>query len=660
MNENQTTYPTGAQDEEEIDLVALMMTLLHKLKPILLTAVVCAVIAGGLAGVKILRGGAVSAEDQVAYEEALAEYQQKEKDYESAVQQYELTAKSNEDAQSSVQEALKQAQDYAEKSLLKNLDVYNVWTAQADLYIDSGYKIQPGSAYQNVDPTGALLAAYQKQLVSGDSMNAAADAVGVDVRYLKGVVTVELSQNDSGEYNGVMTLQAYAADQQTAEKILNALLGRLDLIHDKAAAAVCSHSVRVIDQSVTQGVSTELRALQQTSNEDVQNLQSQLVELQSARQALDDNLASAKSTWESAEEPALGGGAASSVAKYLLIGFLLGGVLACGVVVVKFLLDGMVYSASELNRSTGLPVLGALASDRTKKAGKLDAKLYQMEGRPDGSADAEMLCLMAQTIRSRAPEAKNILVTGDLPADQLEALAAFSGKTLELMGQEIEANVGRPQVSYKETITKAAQVDTRYARQTGGKGQFAHVKLTIEPNEPGKGYECVNAIVGGAIPKEYIPAIDNGIQGAMKSGVLAGYHVVDVKVTLWDGSYHEVDSSEMAFSIAGSMAFKDAMKKCDPVIMEPIMKVNVIVPDEYMGNVIGDLNSRRGQINNQESEGGTARVTALVPLSEMFGYATDLRSKTQGRGQYSMEPDEYQQVPKSVADKIMADRAHKA
>ena len=181
MNENQTTYPTGAQDEEEIDLVALMVTLLHKLKPILLTAVVCAVIAGGLAGVKILRGGAVSAEDQVAYKEALAEYQQKEKDYEFAVQQYELTAKSNEDAQSSVQEALKQAQDYAEKSLLKNLDVYNVWTAQADLYIDSGYKIQPGSAYQNVDPTGALLAVYQKQLVSGDSMNAAADAVGVDV-----------------------------------------------------------------------------------------------------------------------------------------------------------------------------------------------------------------------------------------------------------------------------------------------------------------------------------------------------------------------------------------------------------------------------------------------------------------------------------------------
>ena len=223
---------------------------------------------------------------------------------------------------------------------------------------------------------------------------------------------------------------------------------------------------------------------------------------------------------------------------------------------------------------------------------------------------------------------------------------------------KVEANVGAPQVAYRETIRKEANQETKYARQSGGKGQYGHVKIKVEPN-PGKGYEFVNGVVGGAIPKEYIPAVDNGIQGAMKSGVLAGYPVVDVKVTLWDGSYHEVDSSEMAFSIAGSMAFKEAMKKCDPVIMEPIMKVNVIVPDEYMGNVIGDLNSRRGQITNQESQDGTARVTAMVPLSEMFGYATDLRSKTQGRGQYSMEPDEYQQVPKSVADKIMAERAHK-
>ena len=221
---------------------------------------------------------------------------------------------------------------------------------------------------------------------------------------------------------------------------------------------------------------------------------------------------------------------------------------------------------------------------------------------------------------------------------------------------KVEANVGAPQVAYRETIRKAANQETKYARQSGGKGQYGHVKIKLEPN-PGQGYEFVNGIVGGAIPKEYIPAVDQGIQGAMKAGVLAGYPVVDCKVTLWDGSYHEVDSSEMAFSIAGSMAFKEAMKKCDPVIMEPIMKVDVIVPDEYMGNVIGDLNSRRGQIQNQESQDGTARVTAQVPLSEMFGYATDLRSKTQGRGQYSMEPADYQQVPKSVADKIMTERA---
>ena len=220
---------------------------------------------------------------------------------------------------------------------------------------------------------------------------------------------------------------------------------------------------------------------------------------------------------------------------------------------------------------------------------------------------------------------------------------------------KVEANVGAPQVAYRETIRKDANQETKYARQSGGKGQYGHVKIKIEPN-PGKGYEFVNGIVGGAIPKEYIPAVDNGIQGAMKSGILAGYPVVDVKVTLWDGSYHEVDSSEMAFSIAGSMAFKDAMKKADPVIMEPIMKVDVVVPDEYMGNVIGDLNSRRGAIQNQESTDGTARVTAMVPLSEMFGYATDLRSKTQGRGQYVMEPSHYEPVPKNIADQIIAGR----
>ncbi len=223
---------------------------------------------------------------------------------------------------------------------------------------------------------------------------------------------------------------------------------------------------------------------------------------------------------------------------------------------------------------------------------------------------------------------------------------------------KVEANIGKPQVAYKETIRSTASVDEKYARQSGGKGQYGHVKINVEPNS-GKGYEFVNSIVGGAIPKEYIPAVDQGIQGAMLSGVLAGYNVVDVKVELYDGSYHEVDSSEMAFKIAGSMAFKEAMKKADPVLLEPIMKVTVIVPEEYMGDVIGDLNSRRGMIQGMEAENGAQRINAHVPLSEMFGYATDMRSKTQGRGQYVMEPDSYAEVPKNIAEKIMSERAKK-
>ena len=221
---------------------------------------------------------------------------------------------------------------------------------------------------------------------------------------------------------------------------------------------------------------------------------------------------------------------------------------------------------------------------------------------------------------------------------------------------KVEANVGAPQVAYKETIKKSVEQDTKYARQSGGKGQYGHVKIRVEPNESGKGYEFVNEVVGGAVPKEYIPAVDAGIQGAMLSGVVAGYPVVDVKVTLYDGSYHEVDSSEMAFKIAGSMAFKEACQKADPTLMEPIMKVSVIVPDEYLGNVIGDLNSRRGQIQGQENRSGAVQVDALVPLGEMFGYATDLRSRTQGRGQYSMEPHSYLEIPKSIREKIIDQR----
>ena len=225
---------------------------------------------------------------------------------------------------------------------------------------------------------------------------------------------------------------------------------------------------------------------------------------------------------------------------------------------------------------------------------------------------------------------------------------------------KVEANVGAPQVAYKETITKAVDQDTKYARQSGGKGQYGHVKIHVEPNESGKGYEFVNALVGGAIPKEYVPAIDAGIQGAMLSGVLAGYPVVDVKVTLYDGSYHEVDSSELAFKIAGSMAFKEACQKAGPTLLEPIMKVCVIVPDEYMGDVIGDLNSRRGQIQGFEARSGAQQIDAFVPLAEMFGYATDLRSCTQGRGQYTMEPAHYIEIPKNIQEKIINQRTNRA
>ena len=224
---------------------------------------------------------------------------------------------------------------------------------------------------------------------------------------------------------------------------------------------------------------------------------------------------------------------------------------------------------------------------------------------------------------------------------------------------KVEANVGAPQVAYKETIKQSVKQDTKYARQSGGKGQYGHVVITVEPNEPGKGYEFLNEITGGVIPKEFIPAVDAGIQGAMQAGVMAGYPVVDVKVHLTFGSYHEVDSSEMAFKIAGSMAFKDACRKANACLLEPIMKVSVIAPEEYLGNVIGDLTSRRGQILGQEARPGAQQIDALVPLSEMFGYATDLRSRTQGRGQYTMEPHSYVEIPKNIAEKIVAQRGRK-
>ena len=432
MDENQMTrVSAAAESEEEIDLLALMFTLLHKVKPILLTAVVCAVLFGGVTGVRAAKGGSTSAEDQKAYEEALDEYEQKKADYEFEQKQYEQSTANNQQMQKQAQETLEQAQDYAENSLLGQLNAYNVWTAQADVYVDAA----------DAKLVSALLTAYSNQLTSGEALEQAAKAVNLQARYLTGVITAEpqTSGTENISYSGILTLRAYAADQVRAQAMLDALLGQLNSLHDSISAAVGSHDVRVVGTGTSQGVSMELRAAQQENNEDVQTLQSQLVELQSAQKTLDDNLASAKSDWENAEEPTPAGSSGSSVMKYLLLGFVLGGVLACGVVVVKFLMAGFVYSASELARTTGLPVLGALASDRTKKAKGLDARLNRLENRPDGSTDAEMLCLMAQTIRSRAPEAKNILVTGDLPADQLSALAAALQATEALRGQTVTA-----------------------------------------------------------------------------------------------------------------------------------------------------------------------------------------------------------------------------
>jgi elongation factor G len=274
---------------------------------------------------------------------------------------------------------------------------------------------------------------------------------------------------------------------------------------------------------------------------------------------------------------------------------------------------------------------------------------------PKSKADEEKLSKalssLAQedpTFRVRTNEETNQTIIAGMGELHLEILVDRMKREFK-----VEANVGRPQVAYRETIEKVAEAEEKYVRQTGGRGQYGHVVLTVEPQEPGKGYEFVNKIVGGVIPREYIPAVDKGIKEAMTSGVLAGYPVVDLKVNLIDGSFHEVDSSEMAFKIAGSIAFKAACKKAVPVILEPIMKAEVVVPEEYMGDVIGDLNSRRGKISNMESKNKVQHIKANVPLSEMFGYSTSLRSLTQGRGNYSMEPSHYEEVPKQIADKIL-------
>lgn len=414
MDENRMVTAPAAGSEEEIDLMSLLVVLLHRVVPIVLTAVVCTALFGGAAVLKAKQAAASA--DDAEYEQAVADYLAEKADYEFALDQYDEQIESNRKALLQVQDALEQAQAHRENALLTELNAYDVWTAQADLYVGGNT---------------AALAAYRSGLLTGDSLQQAADAAGLTGKDLTGAVLAELAQDGS-----VLTLRACAADQARAEALLDALLARVNALHGDIAAAVGSHEVQVLGQSVSKGMSEALLASQQAEREELQNLQEQLSTLLENRQALDENLASIKKSWNSLSAPAR---SSVSVPKYAAIGFVLGGVLACGIVVVKFLMSGLVYSASELARTTGLPVLGALASDCTKQASGLDAKLNKLENRPDGSGDAEMLCLMAQTIRSRMPEAKNILVTGDLPADQLSALAAALQATEALRGQNVTA-----------------------------------------------------------------------------------------------------------------------------------------------------------------------------------------------------------------------------
>lgn len=449
MNENQTTY----NHEEEIDLIQLAFSILHKYRQILMTVVICAVLAAGFGLAKnayssYAAGKAADSEDvavaksaaQQKYDEEMLAYREEKTKHDTNVQQYQEELLENQQAIESTKIKIQNTQEYLDNSVLNTIDPYNVPVAQADLYVSTDYKIMPGMDYQNVDYTDAVLKAYSSLITNSETMDKVAKTVGMEERYLRELVSVS---GDSS--TRLLTIRAYGADEATANKILDALLVRMEEVRPTIQSTVGSHSIAQLTRTSTVSVMTWLRDNQQQNRDDLTNLQNQVTTLEAADRVLEQSIEDEQQALEAMELPKKPKEAGKL--KMVILGALLGGVLACGVVVVKFLLDGMVYSASELNRSTGLPVLGALASDRTKKAGKLDAKLYQMEGRPDGSADAEMLCLMAQTIRSRAPEAKNILVTGDLPADQLEALAAALQATEPLRGQSVTA---------AESILKAA------------------------------------------------------------------------------------------------------------------------------------------------------------------------------------------------------------
>ena len=461
MVENQTAY----EHEEEIDLVALCFTLLHKYRQLLAAALACAVIFGAAAGIRTARSGSVSEEAEEDYAAAMTEYLEKKESYEAAKDQYDADIKANEKSQSAVVQAIQNAQKYAEDSVLNNLNPYNVWTARADLYVSTGYQIQPGMSYQNPDHTTSVLSAYASALgfvpVSGTSMplKEIAQKLSVEERYLQELVTVETDPDAS-----LLRVTVLGRDEQMAADILDAVLEYVETLRPAITGSVGEHTIATISKNSSCTVSLELRDIQNSNAATLVNLQSQINTLQQNRTKLDDNFTATTKTWNETSKPVLPAThVSSSVGKYGVLGLLLGIVLVCGVGTLQFLMQGKVYSGKELNQTTGLPLLGTLASERTKKAGKLDAALNKMEGRPDGSGDEEMIRLMAVTVRSRAPEADSILVTGDLPVEQLNALAAALQNTDALRAQTVKAagsilqNAATvPQVTDADAIVLAA------------------------------------------------------------------------------------------------------------------------------------------------------------------------------------------------------------
>lgn len=478
MNENQMTYPAGAQNEEEIDLVALMMTLLHQLKPILLTAVVCAILATGLGVAKNAYssyaaskaensgdGTVVKSSAQRAYEEKLVEYREEKTEHDSNVQEYESELLKNQQTIESMKVKIENTKEYLEKSVLNSINPYNVHVAQADMYVATDYKILPGMEYQNVDYTDAVLQAYSSLMINSEIMGSIAKSIGMEERYLRELVSVS---GDSS--TRLLTVRVYGSDDATTSKILNALLARMDAIQEIVESSVGHHSIAQLANTSTVQVLTWLRDSQQQNRENLTDLQNQVTTLEAADRVLQQSIEDEQQALD-AMEPPEEVKTGTSVVKLVVLGFLLGGVLACGVIVVRFLMEGKVYSGKELNQTTGLPLLGTLASERTKKAGKLDAALNKMEGRPDGNSDEEMIRMMAVTVRSRAPEADSILVTGDLPAEQLNALAAALQNTDALRAQTVKAaesilqNAATvPQVTNADAIVLAADCTcSRYA-----------------------------------------------------------------------------------------------------------------------------------------------------------------------------------------------------